>query len=42
MKKRAQDRLGDANRWEELMKPLPYEPRWHIRGNRLDGRLPGV
>lgn len=23
MKKRAQDRLGDANRWEELMKPLP-------------------
>lgn len=24
MKKRAQDRLGDANRWEELMKPLPY------------------
>jgi 3-oxoacyl-[acyl-carrier protein] reductase len=24
MKKRAQDRLGDASRWEELMKPLPY------------------
>jgi 3-oxoacyl-[acyl-carrier protein] reductase len=24
MKKRAQDRLGDANRWEELMKPLPF------------------
>lgn len=24
MKKRAQDRLGDAARWEELMKPLPY------------------
>lgn len=23
MKKRAQDRLGDAGRWEELMKPLP-------------------
>jgi NAD(P)-dependent dehydrogenase (short-subunit alcohol dehydrogenase family) len=23
MKARAQDRLGDANRWEELMKPLP-------------------
>jgi hypothetical protein len=23
MKKRAQDRLGDANRWEQLMKPLP-------------------
>ena len=23
MKTRAQDRLGDANRWEELMKPLP-------------------
>jgi NAD(P)-dependent dehydrogenase (short-subunit alcohol dehydrogenase family) len=25
MKKRAQDRLGDAARWEELMKPLPFE-----------------
>jgi 3-oxoacyl-[acyl-carrier protein] reductase len=24
MQKRAQDRLGDANRWEELMTPLPY------------------
>ena len=24
MKKRAQDRLGDADRWEELMAPLPY------------------
>ena len=24
MKKRAQDRLGDANRWQELMKPLPF------------------
>jgi NAD(P)-dependent dehydrogenase (short-subunit alcohol dehydrogenase family) len=24
MQKRAQDRLGDANRWEELMKPLPF------------------
>jgi 3-oxoacyl-[acyl-carrier protein] reductase len=24
MHKRAQDRLGDANRWEELMKPLPF------------------
>jgi 3-oxoacyl-[acyl-carrier protein] reductase len=24
MKKRAQDRLGDAGRWEELMKPLPF------------------
>jgi NAD(P)-dependent dehydrogenase (short-subunit alcohol dehydrogenase family) len=24
MKKRAQDRLGDADRWEELMKPLPF------------------
>jgi 3-oxoacyl-[acyl-carrier protein] reductase len=24
MKKRALDRLGDENRWEELMKPLPY------------------
>ncbi len=24
MKKRAEDRLGDANRWEELMKPLPF------------------
>ena len=24
MQKRALDRLGDANRWEELMKPLPY------------------
>ena len=23
MKTRAEDRLGDANRWEELMKPLP-------------------
>jgi NAD(P)-dependent dehydrogenase (short-subunit alcohol dehydrogenase family) len=23
MKKRAQDRLGDADRWEDLMKPLP-------------------
>ncbi len=36
MKKRAQDRLGDANRWEELMKP----PR--RGGNRLDGGLPRV
>jgi 3-oxoacyl-[acyl-carrier protein] reductase len=24
MQKRAQDRLGDASRWQELMKPLPY------------------
>jgi NAD(P)-dependent dehydrogenase (short-subunit alcohol dehydrogenase family) len=24
MKQRAKDRLGDANRWEELMKPLPF------------------
>jgi 3-oxoacyl-[acyl-carrier protein] reductase len=24
MKKRAQDRFGDADRWEELMKPLPF------------------
>jgi 3-oxoacyl-[acyl-carrier protein] reductase len=24
MKQRAQDRLGNANRWEELMSPLPY------------------
>jgi NAD(P)-dependent dehydrogenase (short-subunit alcohol dehydrogenase family) len=24
MKQRAQDRLGDANRWQELMRPLPY------------------
>ena len=24
MQKRAQDRLGDAARWEELMKPLPF------------------
>src|SRR5580704_1497950 len=24
MKKRAEDRFGDATRWEELMKPLPY------------------
>jgi 3-oxoacyl-[acyl-carrier protein] reductase len=24
MRKRAQDRLGDADRWEELMKPLPF------------------
>jgi NAD(P)-dependent dehydrogenase (short-subunit alcohol dehydrogenase family) len=24
MQKRAQDRLGDANRWEELMQPLPF------------------
>ncbi len=24
MKKRAEDRLGDATRWEELMKPLPF------------------
>jgi NAD(P)-dependent dehydrogenase (short-subunit alcohol dehydrogenase family) len=24
MKKRAHDRLGDAGRWEELMKPLPF------------------
>lgn len=24
MKKRALDRLGDAGRWEELMRPLPY------------------
>jgi 3-oxoacyl-[acyl-carrier protein] reductase len=25
MQKRAQDRLGDAGRWQELMKPLPFE-----------------
>jgi 3-oxoacyl-[acyl-carrier protein] reductase len=24
MKQRAKDRLGDADRWEELMKPLPF------------------
>ena len=24
MKKRAQDQLGDANRWRDLMKPLPF------------------
>jgi hypothetical protein len=24
MKKRAEDRFGDADRWEELMKPLPF------------------
>jgi NAD(P)-dependent dehydrogenase (short-subunit alcohol dehydrogenase family) len=24
MQKRAQDQLGDANRWEELMRPLPF------------------
>jgi len=24
MQKRAQDRLGDAGRWEELMRPLPF------------------
>ena len=24
MKKRAQDRVGDAERWSDLMKPLPY------------------
>lgn len=24
MKKRAQDRFGDANRWEDLMQPLPF------------------
>lgn len=24
MQKRAQDRFGDANRWQELMTPLPY------------------
>jgi NAD(P)-dependent dehydrogenase (short-subunit alcohol dehydrogenase family) len=24
MRKRAQDQLGDANRWEELMRPLPF------------------
>jgi 3-oxoacyl-[acyl-carrier protein] reductase len=24
MKKRAQDRLGDANKWEDLMQPLPF------------------
>ena len=24
MRQRVQDRLGDANRWEELMKPLPF------------------
>jgi NAD(P)-dependent dehydrogenase (short-subunit alcohol dehydrogenase family) len=24
MKKRAQDQLGDANRWQDLMKPLPF------------------
>ena len=40
MKKRAQDRLGDADRWEELMKPLPFAPRRHARGDRLDGGLP--
>src|SRR5580704_11122066 len=25
MKKRAQDQLGDENRWQDLMKPLPFE-----------------
>jgi hypothetical protein len=25
MQKRAQDRLGDVSRWQELMKPLPFE-----------------
>jgi NAD(P)-dependent dehydrogenase (short-subunit alcohol dehydrogenase family) len=25
MKKRAQDRFGDAERWNDLMKPLPFE-----------------
>ena len=24
MKKRAQDQLGDENRWQDLMKPLPF------------------
>jgi NAD(P)-dependent dehydrogenase (short-subunit alcohol dehydrogenase family) len=24
MKKRAQDQLGDASRWQDLMKPLPF------------------
>jgi NAD(P)-dependent dehydrogenase (short-subunit alcohol dehydrogenase family) len=24
MKKRAQDQLGDAGRWQDLMKPLPF------------------
>jgi hypothetical protein len=24
MKKRAQDQLGDSNRWQDLMKPLPF------------------
>ena len=42
MKKRAKDRLGDENRWEELMKPLPYGPRRHARGDRLHGRVPGL
>ena len=42
MKKRAQDRLGDANRWEELMKPLPYGRAGTSGGNRLDGGLPRV
>ena len=25
MKKRAQDRFGDPERWNDLMKPLPFE-----------------
>ena len=24
MRKRANDRLGDAERWQELLKPLPF------------------
>ena len=33
MKTRAQDRFGDENRWQELMKPLPWAGR-HARRDR--------
>ena len=40
MRTRAQDRLGDENRWEELMKPLPMGRAGTAGGDRRDGRVP--
>ena len=34
MKTRAKDRLGDANRWEELMHAAADGPRRHAGGDR--------
>ena len=42
MQKRAQDRLGDAARWEELMQPLPYGRAGDAGGDRPHGGVSGV